>query len=83
LTPHLLSIGWLDPGDHYRKIGFIISLGAIMGAAMLDVGISFWCRRCGDSGNGHDGGGTRAGLETGEHDAPGRYGSCFGVRARC
>jgi len=39
LTPYLLSIGWLDKGDHYRKIGFIISLGAIMGAAMLDVGI--------------------------------------------
>ncbi|HEV7924554.1 MAG TPA: OPT/YSL family transporter [Verrucomicrobiae bacterium] len=38
-TPHLLSIGWLDPGDHYRAIGFIISLGAIMGAAMLDVGL--------------------------------------------
>jgi uncharacterized oligopeptide transporter (OPT) family protein len=36
-TPYLLRIGWLDPGDHYRKIGFIISLGAIMGAAMLDV----------------------------------------------
>jgi len=39
LTPHLLRIGWLDEGDHYRKIGFIISLGAIMGAAMLDVGL--------------------------------------------
>jgi uncharacterized oligopeptide transporter (OPT) family protein len=39
MTPHLLSIGWLDPGDHYRKIGFIISLGAIMGAALLDVGL--------------------------------------------
>jgi uncharacterized oligopeptide transporter (OPT) family protein len=38
-TPHLLRIGWLDPGDHYRKIGFIISLGGIMGAAMLDVGL--------------------------------------------
>jgi uncharacterized oligopeptide transporter (OPT) family protein len=39
VTPHLVSIGWLDPGDHYRKIGFIISLGAIMGAALLDVGL--------------------------------------------
>jgi uncharacterized oligopeptide transporter (OPT) family protein len=39
LTPHLLAIGWLDPGDHYRAIGFIISLGAIMGAAMLDVSL--------------------------------------------
>jgi uncharacterized oligopeptide transporter (OPT) family protein len=39
VTPYLLRIGWLDPGDHYRKIGFIISLGAIMGAAMLDVSL--------------------------------------------
>jgi uncharacterized oligopeptide transporter (OPT) family protein len=39
VTPYLLSIGWLDPGDHFRKIGFIIALGAIMGAAMLDVGL--------------------------------------------
>jgi uncharacterized oligopeptide transporter (OPT) family protein len=39
LTPHLRSIGWLKPGDSYRRIGFIISLGAIMGAAMLDVGL--------------------------------------------
>jgi uncharacterized oligopeptide transporter (OPT) family protein len=39
VTPYLLSIGWLDEGDHYRKIGFIISLGAIIGAAILDVGL--------------------------------------------
>src|SRR5580658_3393428 len=39
LTPYLLSIGWLDEGDHYRKIGFIISLGGIMGAAMLDISL--------------------------------------------
>jgi uncharacterized oligopeptide transporter (OPT) family protein len=38
-TPHLLRIGWLEPGDHYRAIGFIISLGAIMGAAILDIGL--------------------------------------------
>ncbi len=36
-TPHLVSIGWLQPTDPYRKIGFIISLGAIMGAVMLDL----------------------------------------------
>jgi hypothetical protein len=39
VTPYLLSIGWLDEGDHYRKIGFVISLGAIMGAAILDVAL--------------------------------------------
>lgn len=38
-TPHLVSIGWLNEGDSYRKIGFIISLGAILGAALLDVGL--------------------------------------------
>jgi hypothetical protein len=38
-TPHLVSLGWLNPGDPYRKIGFIISLGGILGAAMLDLGV--------------------------------------------
>jgi hypothetical protein len=33
----LQSIGWLGPDDHYRRIGFIISLGAILGAASLDL----------------------------------------------
>jgi uncharacterized oligopeptide transporter (OPT) family protein len=36
-TPHLIQIGWLAPNDHYRKIGFIISLGGILGAASLDL----------------------------------------------
>jgi hypothetical protein len=36
-TPHLRSIHWLGPEDHYRKIGFIISLGGILGAAALDL----------------------------------------------
>jgi uncharacterized oligopeptide transporter (OPT) family protein len=38
-TPHLVSLGWLNPQDPYRKIGFIISLGAILGAAMLDLAL--------------------------------------------
>ncbi len=37
LTPWLVRIGWLDPGDPYRKIGFIIALGTILGAAILDI----------------------------------------------
>ena len=37
--PHLVSLGWLNPGDPYRKIGFIISLGAIMGAALVDLAV--------------------------------------------
>ncbi len=36
-TPHLISIGWLHPGDPFRKIGFIISLGTILGAAIIDI----------------------------------------------
>jgi uncharacterized oligopeptide transporter (OPT) family protein len=37
LTPYLRSIHWLGPEEHYRKIGFIISLGTILGAAVIDV----------------------------------------------
>ena len=36
-TPYLVNIGWLQPADPYRKIGFIISLGGILGAVMLDL----------------------------------------------
>lgn len=35
--PHLVEIGWLGAGEPYRKIGFIISLGTILGAAGLDI----------------------------------------------
>lgn len=37
VKPHLVDIGWLAAGDPYRKIGFIISLGTILGAAGLDI----------------------------------------------
>src|SRR6266851_6281099 len=37
LTPYLRGIHWLGPQEHYRKIGFIISLGTILGAAVVDV----------------------------------------------
>jgi uncharacterized oligopeptide transporter (OPT) family protein len=36
-TPYLRSIGWLEPDAPFRKIGFIIALGTILGAAMLDI----------------------------------------------
>jgi uncharacterized oligopeptide transporter (OPT) family protein len=36
-TPHLVEIHWLNPNDPYRKIGFIISLGGILGTALLDL----------------------------------------------
>lgn len=38
-TPHLVEIGWLGPNDPYRKIGFVISLGTILGAAILDISL--------------------------------------------
>lgn len=37
VKPHLIDIGWLAAGEPYRKIGFIISLGTILGAAGLDI----------------------------------------------
>ena len=36
-TPHLVAIGWLKPGESFRKIGFLIALGTILGAALLDI----------------------------------------------
>ena len=41
-TPHLVEIGWLAEGDPYRKIGFIIALGTILGAALLDIVLILW-----------------------------------------
>ena len=38
-TPHLVRMGWLGPNDPYRKIGFVISLGTILGAAILDLSL--------------------------------------------
>lgn len=36
-TPYFVSIGWLEPTDPARKITFLIALGMILGAAILDV----------------------------------------------
>ena len=36
-TPYLKRIGWLDEHATFRKIGFIISLGTILGAAIVDI----------------------------------------------
>ena len=38
LIPYFISIGWLHEGEPFRKITFLIGLGLIMGAAILDVG---------------------------------------------
>ncbi|MBU6259357.1 MAG: OPT/YSL family transporter [Burkholderiales bacterium] len=42
LTPYFVSIGWLQPGDPFRKIMFLIALGTIMGAAAVDLAQIFW-----------------------------------------
>ena len=39
LLPYFVSIGWLEAGDPYRKITFLIGLGLIIGAAILDIGL--------------------------------------------
>jgi uncharacterized oligopeptide transporter (OPT) family protein len=37
LTPWLRQLGWLGEHDPFRKIGFIIALGMILGAALVDL----------------------------------------------
>jgi hypothetical protein len=42
LQPFFVSIGWLETGDPFRKITFLIALGTIMGAALVDLAVIFW-----------------------------------------
>ncbi|HVK89701.1 MAG TPA: OPT/YSL family transporter [Kofleriaceae bacterium] len=37
VTPLLVEHGYLNPGDPFRKIGFIFALGTILGAAVFDM----------------------------------------------
>jgi uncharacterized oligopeptide transporter (OPT) family protein len=37
LTPWLRTLGWLGEKDPFRKIGFILALGTILGAALVDI----------------------------------------------
>ncbi|HVP88256.1 MAG TPA: OPT/YSL family transporter [Casimicrobiaceae bacterium] len=39
LIPYFISIGWLKEGDPFRKITFLIALGMIMGAALIDISL--------------------------------------------
>ena len=39
LQPWLISKGWLDAHDPYRKFAFVFALGTIMGAAVVDISI--------------------------------------------
>lgn len=41
LTDYFRQIGWIGPNDPFRKIGFIIGLGMIMGAAIVDLTLIF------------------------------------------
>lgn len=41
LKPYFVSIGWLQTGDPPRKIMFLIALGTIMGAALVDLALIF------------------------------------------
>jgi uncharacterized oligopeptide transporter (OPT) family protein len=42
LTPWLRAIHWLGPQDHFKKIGFVIALGTILGAAIIDLAVIGW-----------------------------------------
>jgi len=39
LVPYLRGIGWLGPQDPFRKIGFLIALAMICGAAVVDLSL--------------------------------------------
>jgi hypothetical protein len=39
MIPYFVSIGWLRAGEPFRKITFLIALGMIMGAALIDVSL--------------------------------------------
>ena len=42
MVPYLVEIGWLREGEPFRKIFFIIALGTILGAAIVDMSIIGW-----------------------------------------
>jgi hypothetical protein len=39
LVPYFVSIGWLHAGEPFRKITFLIALGMILGASIIDMAI--------------------------------------------
>jgi uncharacterized oligopeptide transporter (OPT) family protein len=39
MIPYFVFIGWLKAGEPFRKITFLIALGMIMGAALIDVSL--------------------------------------------
>ncbi len=39
LIPYFVAIGWLNEGEPFRKITFLIALGMILGAAIIDLAL--------------------------------------------
>jgi uncharacterized oligopeptide transporter (OPT) family protein len=39
MVPYLVSIHWLQEGEPFRKIFFVIALGTILGAAIVDMSV--------------------------------------------
>ena len=42
LTPTFIAAGWLQPGEPFRKIAFLVALGMVLGAAALDMSLILW-----------------------------------------
>ena len=42
LTPTFVEIGWLKDGEPFRKIAFLIALGMILGATVIDIALILW-----------------------------------------
>lgn len=42
LTPTFVEIGWLKDGEPFRKIAFLIALGMILGATVIDIVLILW-----------------------------------------
>lgn len=42
LGPYFIGIGWLQAGEPFRKIAFLIALGLILGAAIVDLALICW-----------------------------------------
>ncbi|MCV2356697.1 OPT/YSL family transporter [Paucibacter sp. B2R-40] len=42
LAPYFISIGWLNVGEPFRKIAFLIALGMVLGAAIIDMSLILW-----------------------------------------
>src|SRR5665213_67982 len=42
MVPYFVSIGWLQPREPFRKITFLIALGMILGASIIDMSMILW-----------------------------------------